>query len=614
MNPQKPAWDIYRRLLTPYGHGHPLWNPQNDSVKGGIHVGDVGYMKEWRFCHLFHATKTPQRTQPLDDKTPEGFAFIEDEYANGPKSTKFVIANPSDDIHATHLLSHSLVREDISLSAGIGTQDANLAGRLKLKCIEDSGAILVLSPPALTEDIQSIGFVKRYIRRHFRNWVSFANEDHGFDVEDEDIVFVVGTKKTSTWAMVAFTSTVRADGGTLDFSISKYGHADCKLDMERTFIPAASYARAPARPGLAPASALRPASNPRPASTPPVSNPSPTSDVPPASDPPQSSQASQREETQEQEAVTRRDADEQTSSNPETTDLITETIADRADVFRVHENRGWDRGFLRGEAEVLQDKAQGHPRDQTIFIHYFKAKRRFPRFIKLPLHMEAAAGPHNLSRRPDDKDDEFPGAGVLSVNSSVRVTSRNECLNDAMSSTSTHNQSLCADPVNTILYYILKVSSADMAIASTMDVHELLKGQPVPEDFEMFLSQAQPTVALDEDGVGTLALNCAGVGVEHGSVDALKVHANMERTNTGSDLKRSRKGGPSHQTSVSDGRVTSGSCKQVGSVEVPSAYQPTCGIIGVPAHPHRNSRIEGPGMHHEGDGHPSTSPLIVKVF
>ena len=70
------AWDIYAKELLPLGYGHPLWGPEPSLEFGEVHLGDVGYLREGRFCFLFNALKAADSPAHQALGVPEDFQIF----------------------------------------------------------------------------------------------------------------------------------------------------------------------------------------------------------------------------------------------------------------------------------------------------------------------------------------------------------------------------------------------------------------------------------------------------------------------------------------------------------------------------------------------------------
>ncbi|PCH43310.1 WD40 repeat-like protein [Wolfiporia cocos MD-104 SS10] len=118
------------------------------------------------------------------------------------------------------------------------------------------------------------------------------------------------------------------------------------------------------------------------------------------------------------------------------------------------------------------------PRNQCVFLHYYRYKRR--RFIPLK-KLEAGAGPRDPDVHSDDEGVVEPVPATPKV--------------------STY------DPVGILLDYILENEDAQAAIASDRDVVNLCQilDREIPQDFMALLREAQPQIEVNEDGLGILS-------------------------------------------------------------------------------------------------------------
>ncbi|KAI0743147.1 WD40 repeat-like protein [Daedaleopsis nitida] len=126
--------------------------------------------------------------------------------------------------------------------------------------------------------------------------------------------------------------------------------------------------------------------------------------------------------------------------------------------------------------------------DQCIFIHYYKSKRKFLGFRML----KAAAGP-----------DELPPPGPDEADSPVDVC-EDDLSDDGFEQIPRSSKPF--DPVDDLLDYILENSEATMAIASDRDLYAIFKDQEIPLDIKAGLQQLQPTIEVEENGVGTVSV------------------------------------------------------------------------------------------------------------
>lgn len=64
--------------------------------------------------------------------------------------------------------------------------------------------MLVMGEDADREDAQETGYFIDGICTGYANWLKYANEDHRFGINMDDMVLVTGCDKTSSWANAAF--------------------------------------------------------------------------------------------------------------------------------------------------------------------------------------------------------------------------------------------------------------------------------------------------------------------------------------------------------------------------------------------------------------------------
>ncbi|KAH8091428.1 quinon protein alcohol dehydrogenase-like superfamily [Cristinia sonorae] len=124
--------------------------------------------------------------------------------------------------------------------------------------------------------------------------------------------------------------------------------------------------------------------------------------------------------------------------------------------------------------------------DQCVFLSYYKMKYRIWWITKL----EAHAG-ENSFRRPDD--DFLQGSSAMQVVQEDFAYEQDDM-----------------DPVNIILFYIFENSEAEKAIACDSDVQDLLgPDDEWPKDLLEHLYHLKPSIYVDDDNVGMLALEDA---------------------------------------------------------------------------------------------------------
>ncbi|KAI0770870.1 WD40-repeat-containing domain protein [Irpex lacteus] len=141
--------------------------------------------------------------------------------------------------------------------------------------------------------------------------------------------------------------------------------------------------------------------------------------------------------------------------------------------------------------------AMNFPRDQSVFVSYYKIKHRIWWMRKIV----ANAGPHELPRGPDE---DQPTAVLAEFDMSVEeVPARRGVRYTQAASHSGSTNSTCA-------YYlsmILQNSDAEVAIASHDDLAGLFPGDFWPQNIAAQLQQDRPAITVDENNVfGYIAL------------------------------------------------------------------------------------------------------------
>ncbi|KAI0352433.1 WD40 repeat-like protein [Trametes cingulata] len=139
---------------------------------------------------------------------------------------------------------------------------------------------------------------------------------------------------------------------------------------------------------------------------------------------------------------------------------------------------------------TLKKTPSGPNKDQTLFVNYYKMKRRF--FMNRV--MKAAAGPADLERGGggDEEDDAMADGG-----------------SDSEMSIGEFGVDKAYDPVDYLLDYILNYpledgSQVDAAIAGSTHLYALFEDD-FPEDIPAALKKLKPPILFVDDGVAALA-------------------------------------------------------------------------------------------------------------
>ncbi|KAI1795446.1 hypothetical protein LXA43DRAFT_882195 [Ganoderma leucocontextum] len=217
------AGDVYAQQLFPVGFGHPLWRPEPDLKTGReVLVGDVGFIRRCHFTPLFNTTKPA--TDPINwhKGIPTGFQALSLPDTSISRSDKIM-----QDMVCSGDVDAVKVEEDIA------------AAGWRLRSAADAGALVVLDPPAVAEDmIEPRPYIVDYMRENFDSWFQLANVQRGIGLEDHEIIFVCGVLKTTRWGVGAFQrEEIRNMEGRVFGQLGVFGDAGFSLDFDRKILP-----------------------------------------------------------------------------------------------------------------------------------------------------------------------------------------------------------------------------------------------------------------------------------------------------------------------------------------------------------------------------------------
>ncbi|KAI0633109.1 hypothetical protein C8Q77DRAFT_1040359, partial [Trametes polyzona] len=226
--------DIYAEQLVHLGYGHPLWVPDPAPGKPPVEVGDVGWMNEGEFLPLFNAFREEHDAQPLG-AVPVDFVPL-----NVHDCT---IIGPRDKISQTVLCSRSIRRVDLSGDMTMSIASPNVSGGINFnfECMDEAGALLVMSAPGRTTDILSRRRIINYMTAHFDSWLEFANHHLGLELREDQIIFVSGTMKTNRWGVAAFRGTRSEKRGSIVGNFGPLVTADFSFSMSDTQLSHSHY-------------------------------------------------------------------------------------------------------------------------------------------------------------------------------------------------------------------------------------------------------------------------------------------------------------------------------------------------------------------------------------
>ncbi|TBU27184.1 hypothetical protein BD311DRAFT_807886 [Dichomitus squalens] len=398
-------WNIYAEQLLPLGYGHPLWYPE---PVGGreILIGDVGWFRtNGQFTPLFNVKSS--REGPVNQQigVPRGFTVFD----SPGSSSRTVFTNPNS-IMQRSLCSRTVQTREVEAELSAGSGDIAASGSFAFQTTADCGALVLLEPPAESADIESKRHIVNYMRRHFDSWLDFVNgqEGMGLGLEEQDILFVSGTTKTTHWGVAAFQGNgSERKEGRISAQFTPYATASFSVSLAHASMPRSHYRYGP-HPG-------------------------------------------------------------QEASVPVTMSMLSQEV---------------------------QPGLTAIKRDQCLFIHYYKMRRRRP----LPkFAMRAAAGPHDLG----------PGSSDPGTSDSASIVSGSPSPDFVLDTLP--DAEMLVDPVDHLLKYILDHSNAQMAVASDQDVIALLTD--LSGDVYEGILHAAPEIEIDDLGGWSMLVSESGMNV-----------------------------------------------------------------------------------------------------
>ncbi|TBU40271.1 hypothetical protein BD309DRAFT_993190 [Dichomitus squalens] len=226
-------WNIYAEQLFPLGYGHPLWYPE---PVGGreILIGDVGWFRtNGQFTPLFNVKSSREDPVNQQNGVPRGFTVFDS------PGSRTVFTNPNS-IMQRSLCSRTVQTREVEAELS--------AGSFAFQTTADCGALVLLEPPAESADIESKRHIVNYMRRHFDSWLDFVNGQEGMSLglEEQDIVFVSGTMKTTHWGVAAFqgNGSERKEGRIIA-QFTPYATASLSVSLANASMPRSHYRYGP---------------------------------------------------------------------------------------------------------------------------------------------------------------------------------------------------------------------------------------------------------------------------------------------------------------------------------------------------------------------------------
>ena len=110
-----------------------------------------------------------------------------------------------------------------------------VGARLEFTSNRSSGALLFLGSNGRREHLDCVKLIKEYMTRSLAKWYSYAKDERGMDVREEDIVFVSGFTKTAVCATASFQHETEEQGASFRGNCTlpgiASGSAELSVDM-----------------------------------------------------------------------------------------------------------------------------------------------------------------------------------------------------------------------------------------------------------------------------------------------------------------------------------------------------------------------------------------------
>ncbi|KAL4254663.1 hypothetical protein ABKN59_004407 [Abortiporus biennis] len=411
------ASDVYAEQLSFLKYGHPMWRPEPMEVDS-VMLGDLGHIVDGRFRRLFSCTR--EHDHKLNEKgLPPDFTQLR--FERGLVETRI------DCIHAPDKMLHG---KNIKIKYGESVEDRPYK-KLDFSCSGDQGAFLILPDRVDSRSVRPNRTFIDYLKFNIDSWYEALRSEWGLDVRPESLVLVRGWFKTTAWTTAAISQkrfsywflpdyekdTFRRLEG-MSFRASSSQIIAYRTGPLRTILPIPRFFEEDKDNGI---------------------------------DPP-------LDESAEIFAKPSRPVEP----------IHDEEVMDDGGSYE--EDPEW----IARQVELLRNPPilENTIRDQTIFLNYYKIRRR----AFLPEKVVAHAEPHDPS---PDRDDTA------------------EVAED-------RTESDTWVPLDELLLYILRNSEAKLAIACDEDVFFVCADHEWPDNFREFFERVSPRIYVDDDNVATV--------------------------------------------------------------------------------------------------------------
>ncbi|KAL4245182.1 hypothetical protein ABKN59_009891 [Abortiporus biennis] len=433
------AADIYADQLSYLKHGHPQWRPEPMEREPPM-IGDLGHLLDGQFRRLFCCARPPKHE--LSEMSPRNFYQLQYD--------KNLLVNRERAIDPGTVQGKNVTvsKFDIYRARPLTSVD--------FSCSSEQGALLAMPYHASSRAVRPNREFIDYFKKNHELWFDDVINNWGLDVKPEDLILVRGYVKTTEFSLAAVCQKKYSYWFFPDLQIDTF-RALAGMKFHPNSSQVVQYRTGPNRVSPYPYVKFTEddpdhgadPSNPSKSEAPVVSKTSPASGV----------------------------VVEVVSDAVPGDVLFREGEEDRDDGEGEDEDGddGSDATLDRPLYADEEDAPINMVRDQTIFLKYYKLRRRlfFPEKIVA----------HGEPKDPPLPPDHNPNAPPLIPRS------------DSW------------EPLDQLLIYLLRHSSADIAIACDDDVYLTCEGHEWPNNFENFYEVTRPRIFVDDDNGGFLKLN-----------------------------------------------------------------------------------------------------------
>ncbi|KAK7691068.1 hypothetical protein QCA50_006171 [Cerrena zonata] len=205
-NRNNAAWKIYARQMLSLNYGLALWQPSPSTGHTCVRIGDVGYIRDGSFRFLFNAAKP-------NGPVPDGFEPLKigDIHTNQPRKRGLLWARSINLVGAAAGTDFSQAPIPVNAAVSYSFQTSTTEG----------ATLLTRHKTHSSDAVERLRFQK-YIRKHYKSWLRFANSQLEHGISAKDLFLVTGCDLTKDFSMFTYTQNQKMLGFDFKFKI---GHA-----------------------------------------------------------------------------------------------------------------------------------------------------------------------------------------------------------------------------------------------------------------------------------------------------------------------------------------------------------------------------------------------------